>query len=94
MIDANGGNVLAVSSPTITRADLQAIGAYNGWRKGMTVGDATAAKWQGNCHAQNNLDYLTQYCNGWMQNKNAHSMGSYCECTSWTRLILVNLNDC
>lgn len=71
MVDANGGNVLA------------AIGAYNGWRKGMTVSDATAAKSQGNCYAQNNLDYLFQYCNGWMQNKNAYSMGSY-----------FNLKDC
>ena len=67
MIDANGGNVLA------------AIGAYNGWRKGMTVSDAMAAKWQGHCRNQNNLDYIFQYCNGWMQNKNAYHMGSYCE---------------
>lgn len=65
MIDANGGNVLA------------AIGAYNGWRKGMTVSDAMAAKWQGHCRNQNNLDYIFQYCNGWMQNKNAYHMGSY-----------------
>ena len=65
MIDANGGNVLA------------AIGSYNGWQTGMTVGDGTAAASQGNCFAQNNLDYLHQFCNGWMQNKNAYTMGSY-----------------
>jgi len=47
----------------------------------MTVGDATAARWT-NCRTQNNLDYLFQYCNGWMQNKNAHSMGTYCECSA------------
>jgi len=45
----------------------------------MTVGDATAARWSGHCRNQNNLDYIFQYCNGWMQNKNAYSMGKYCE---------------
>jgi hypothetical protein len=67
MIDANGGNVLA------------AIGAYNGWQKGMTYDSATAARWSGHCRNQNNLDYLYQFTNGWMQNKNAYSMGTYCE---------------
>lgn len=65
MIDANGGNVLA------------AIGSYNGYRIGLTYADATRAKNEGHCFAQNNLDYLYQFCNGWMQNKNAHSMGTY-----------------
>lgn len=47
MISNNGGNVIA------------AVGAYNGWQKGMTINSAQAAKWQGHCFAQNNLDYLT-----------------------------------
>jgi soluble lytic murein transglycosylase-like protein len=83
MIDAKGGNVIGVShpKPPKTMLTFQAIGAYNGWQYGMTVSSATAAKWQGNCFAQNNLDYLYQYCNGWMQNKNAHSMGTYCKFT-------------
>ncbi len=34
-----------------------AIGAYNGWYTGMTVGDANSAAV---CSQRNNLDYLTQ----------------------------------
>jgi hypothetical protein len=71
-------------------ADSQAIGAYNGWRKGMTVADATAARWSGHCRNQNNLDYIFQYCNGWMQNKNAYNMGTYCEYTCSLRTVANN----
>jgi hypothetical protein len=45
----------------------------------MTADDAQAAKWQGNCHAQNNLDYLHQLFNGWCQGKAAYTMGTWCE---------------
>ena len=68
MVSQNGGNCIA------------AIGSYNGWYSGMTYGDATAAASQGRCAAQQNLDYLFQFTNGWMQNQNAESMGQYCEC--------------
>lgn len=64
-VDAAGGNVLVAS------------GQYNGWRVGMTADDAQAAKWQGNCHAQNNLDYLHQLFNGWCQGKAAYTMGTW-----------------
>lgn len=67
LVDANGGNVLV------------AAGGYNGWRVGMTSDDAQAARWQGNCHAQNNLDYLHQLFNGWCQGRNGYGMGSWCE---------------
>jgi len=66
-VDAAGGNVLVAS------------GQYNGWRVGMTSDDAQAAKWQGNCHAQNNLDYLHQLFNGWCQGKSAYTMGTWCK---------------
>jgi hypothetical protein len=66
-VDAAGGNVLV------------AAGGYNGWRVGMTADDAQAAKWQGNCHAQNNLDYLHQLFNGWCQGKSAYNMGTWCK---------------
>ncbi|WOO84735.1 putative tape measure protein [Vanrija pseudolonga] len=56
---------------------LAALGNYNGWRVGMTVADATRAKSQGNCFAQNNLDYLYQTVNGWMQGKEGYSIGQY-----------------
>ncbi len=57
---------------------LQAIGQYNGWQLGLTVQKATAAKYQGNCYAQNNLDYLYQMLNGWFLGKaNAYDMGTY-----------------
>lgn len=45
----------------------------------MTSDDAQAAKWQGNCHAQNNLDYLHQLFNGWCQGKSAYTMGTWCK---------------
>lgn len=88
MLDANGGNVLA------------SIGAYNGWRKGMTVDDATRARWTGNCRNQNNLDYLTQFLNAWVLGKDGHSVGSYCKSSTsqidiWPKTDLVgNLKDC
>lgn len=66
VLDQYGGNV------------LQAIGQYNGWQKGLTVASATAAKAQGHCYAQNNLDYLFQMLNGWFLGKdNAESLGKY-----------------
>ena len=53
------------------------MGQYNGWTVGMTVADATAAASEGDCTAQNNLDYLTQVVNGWMQGKDGTTLGSY-----------------
>ncbi|EGO25378.1 glycoside hydrolase family 23 protein [Serpula lacrymans var. lacrymans S7.9] len=52
---------------------LLSIGQYNGWFQGMTYADATADQYSGNCRAQNNLDYLHQFLNGWCQNINAYS---------------------
>ncbi|KAF8718629.1 Transglycosylase SLT domain, partial [Rhizoctonia solani] len=62
-VDANGGNV------------LKAIGSYNGWVDGMTIDSATAARWSACCRCQNNLDYLHQFLNGWLQGKDAYSNG-------------------
>ena len=56
----------------------------------MTYGDATAAKSQGDCLAQNNLDYLDQYFNGWLQDKPANNLGSYRE---YARIRLVVITD-
>lgn len=67
LISSNGGNVLL------------AIGSYNGWYSGLTYAAGTAAASQGQCHAQNNLDYIHQFCNGWMQNKSGYTLGTYCE---------------
>jgi hypothetical protein len=67
MIASSGGNVLA------------AIGQYNGWVPKMTIWSATKAKDEGRCAAQNNLDYIYQFVNGWMLGKDAYSMGKYCE---------------
>ncbi|GJE92197.1 lytic transglycosylase domain-containing protein [Phanerochaete sordida] len=46
---------------------LLSVGKYNGWVKGMTKAQATAAAYTSCCPCQNNLDYLTQFFNGWMQ---------------------------
>ncbi|KAF8558020.1 glycoside hydrolase family 23 protein [Imleria badia] len=51
---------------------LLAIGHYNGWYKGLTYAEATAAAQNGNCREQNNLDYLHQFLNGWMQDINVY----------------------
>ncbi|KAJ7091163.1 glycoside hydrolase family 23 protein [Mycena epipterygia] len=58
---------------------LLSIGEYNGWFEGLTVAKATAAKNTGCCRCQNNLDYLHQFMNGWIQNVNAYSnnLGKY-----------------
>ncbi|KAJ3925798.1 MAG: glycoside hydrolase family 23 protein [Lentinula lateritia] len=67
LLDDNNGDVLL------------SIGSYNGWFKGMTYADATAAASTGCCRCQNNLDYLHQFLNGWCQNVNAYSdnLGMY-----------------
>jgi hypothetical protein len=58
----NGGNLLL------------SIGEYNGWYSGLTVAKATAAAHTSCCRCQNNLDYLFQYMNGWVQNVDAYSL--------------------
>ncbi|KIL65975.1 glycoside hydrolase family 23 protein [Amanita muscaria Koide BX008] len=58
-LNDNGGNLLL------------AIGTYNGWYNGLTFGEATAAAKTNCCPCQNNLDYLHQFLNGWMQNIDA-----------------------
>ncbi|KAH7929901.1 lysozyme-like protein [Leucogyrophana mollusca] len=59
-LNSNNGNLLL------------SIGQYNGWHKDLTYAEATAAAHEGNCHWQNNLDYLHQFLNGWVQNVNAY----------------------
>jgi hypothetical protein len=54
---------------------LKSIGNYNGWFVGMTMGAATAARAQGHCLAQQNLDYLMQTLNGWYQGRDGRSLG-------------------
>ncbi|KAJ6500101.1 glycoside hydrolase family 23 protein [Mycena vitilis] len=63
----SGGNVLL------------SIGIYNGWKSGLTQSKATAARHSSCCLCQNNLDYLQQYMNGWLQNIDAYSsnLGKY-----------------
>jgi hypothetical protein len=56
----NGGNVLL------------SVGAYNGWRRGLTKSAAFAAAHSSCCRCQNNGDYLHQFFNGWCQNINAY----------------------
>ncbi|KAJ7805653.1 hypothetical protein B0H14DRAFT_2248440, partial [Mycena olivaceomarginata] len=62
---------------------LLSVGTYNGWYKGLTevsssaVGfcirynDRQPASNSSCCRCQNNLDYLFQFMNGWMQNIDA-----------------------
>jgi len=61
LLGSNGGDVLL------------SIGRYNGWTRGLTIGKATAARWSSCCRCQNNLDYLHQFLNGWLQNIDAYN---------------------
>lgn len=54
---------------------VAAVGNWNGWFAGMTYDDATATQ-RSNCYSQQNLDYLHQYFNGWLQNINPYGHGS------------------
>jgi len=66
---------------------LLTIGNYNGWPLGMTYESATAPADTSCCTCQNNLDYLQQTLNGWVQNVNPYTsdpqIGQY-----------FNLNQC
>lgn len=57
LLSENNGNVLL------------SIGKYNGWVPGMTKAQATAAANTGCCPCQNNLDYLVQFFDGWLMNR-------------------------
>jgi len=60
LLASNNGNVLVC------------IGSYNGWFKGMTYSDATAAAKSKCCLCQRNLAYIHQFLNGWLQGIDAH----------------------
>jgi len=47
------------------------IGAWNGWYPGMTYNDVIAHR-SSCCYCQQNLDYLHQFLNGWLQNRDAY----------------------
>jgi hypothetical protein len=66
-LKANDGNVVVV------------VGLYNGWSRGLTYEKATRARHSKCCHCQNNLDYLQQFFNGWLQGVDPGSlhMGKY-----------------
>ncbi|KAF7428259.1 hypothetical protein PC9H_007480 [Pleurotus ostreatus] len=51
---------------------LKSLGAYNGWFPSMTAAQAKEAAHSGCCRCQKNMDYLHQFLNGWLQNKNAY----------------------
>jgi hypothetical protein len=50
------------------------MGMYNGWNSGLTLQDVENAAV---CTQRQNLDYLYQMFNFWMQNKNAEGQGQY-----------------
>jgi len=51
---------------------IAAVGTYNGWSLGLTKAKATKAAHSSCCTCQNNLDYIFQFVNGWLQNINAY----------------------
>ncbi|GAA6022106.1 hypothetical protein JCM10207_000764 [Rhodosporidiobolus poonsookiae] len=55
---------------------LLAIGTYNGWHKGLSFKDATAAASGDCCECQNNLDYLEQMLNGWLLGLDGSQLGT------------------
>ncbi|CAE6463466.1 hypothetical protein ACGC1H_000083 [Rhizoctonia solani] len=80
--DFNIRTAIAYFAGELTRHNgsiLHTIGAYNGWYEGMTVPAATAAANTTCCRCQQNLDYIHQMCNGWIQGVDAYAanLGSY-----------------
>lgn len=71
LLASNNGNVILT------------VGMYNGWFADMTEAQATAARNSDCCRCQNNLDYLDQYFNGWMQGVDGGNLGKF-----------FNLKDC
>ncbi|KAJ3571690.1 hypothetical protein NP233_g3591 [Leucocoprinus birnbaumii] len=67
-----GAKYFAATLDSLDGDVLLAVGQYNGWYPGLTVGKAEAAKKKGCCRCQQNLDYLQQLFNGWLQNINAY----------------------
>jgi len=64
-------NILAAKNGDV----FETVGTYNGWYPGMTYFDATNAASTSCCRCQNNLDYLHQIVNGWLQGRNAYEAG-------------------
>ncbi|KAH9952966.1 lysozyme-like domain-containing protein [Russula dissimulans] len=62
LLDENCGDIITT------------VGGYNGWNLGMTYADATRIAKQC-CRCQNNLDYVHQFFNGWLQGENAYHKG-------------------
>jgi len=56
---------------------LHAIGQYNGWPVDMSYSHATAAAYTSCCVCQNNLDYMHQMLNLWMQGLNGQLYKPY-----------------
>ncbi|CUA74820.1 hypothetical protein RSOLAG22IIIB_05715 [Rhizoctonia solani] len=80
--DFNIRTAIAYFASELTRHNgsiLHTIGAYNGWYEGMTVPAATAAANTSCCRCQQNLDYIHQMCNGWIQGVDAYAanLGTY-----------------
>jgi hypothetical protein len=51
---------------------LVAVGEYNGWYRGMTSGKVLS---ESSC--QQNLDYLQQFFNAWIQGQNGYNYGTW-----------------
>jgi len=83
-LDYNVKTGAAFLASTIKNAGgnyVEAIGVYNGWEKGLTYAQATAAAKTSCCHCQNNLDYIFQTLGGWYlgidPTSNGLNMGKY-----------------
>lgn len=53
---------------------LEAVGNYNGWKKGLVVKTMITPPWGG---ASMNLDYVHQVVNGWCQGVDGYRIGSF-----------------
>lgn len=69
----NGANVFKTYLEQSGGNVLLALGKYNGWKEHLTYNQATQAARDGNCWAQNNLDYLHQMLNGFVVGRNAYT---------------------
>jgi hypothetical protein len=55
---------------------IEMFGQYNGWTPGMKQSSVHGA-----CATQQNLDYIQQMLNGWMQGKNGYNTGTIKNCS-------------
>ncbi|KAH7108433.1 lysozyme-like protein [Auriculariales sp. MPI-PUGE-AT-0066] len=67
-----GAKYFADSLAELNGNVLETVGRYNGWYPGLTEEKVRSVK-DSCCFCQQNMDYMMEFFNGWLQNKDAYS---------------------